>query len=168
MWLGRCDLRDPVLRRRLVVSAASIVALTESAAWFLVGPKGAPVHSLAPTSWRWLFWVEPIPPMPAYLAAGGGTAVLVIVGSLWLGEHLPLRVSEPLVSTGQLALTLYLAHVLVGLGILSGLGRLKDQTLGYAVAAALLFDAAAVAFCFAWRRRFARGPLEWVMRRVAG
>ncbi|MCP4223435.1 MAG: DUF418 domain-containing protein, partial [Actinomycetia bacterium] len=29
-------------------------------------------------------------------------------------------------------------------------------------------SAAAIAFSWAWRRRYQRGPLEWVMRRVAG
>ena len=168
MWLGRTDLRSHAWRRTLAIRAAVVVAVTETAAWIVVGPKGTSLDQLADDSWRWLFSVEPIPPMPFYLAAGGGTAVLVILGSIWLGEHLPERVAEPLISTGQLALTIYLAHVFVGMGILEATGRLEDQSLAWAVGTGLVFSMFAILGSWAWRRRFARGPVEWLMRRVAG
>ena len=168
MWLGRTDLRDPVWRRTLAIRAAIVVVVTELAAWAVLGPKGSSLDDIDEQSWRWLFSVEPIPPLPLYVLAGGGTAVLVICGSIWLGEHLPAKVTEPLVSTGQLALTIYLAHVLVGMAVLDSLGRLDDQTLGWAVLTSLVFCAAAVVGSWAWRRRFDRGPLEALMRRIAG
>ena len=94
--------------------------------------------------------------------------MLVICGSIWLGERLPQKTTEPFVSTGQLALTIYLAHVLIGMVILDAFDRLDDQTLGWAALTSLIFSTAAVAFSWAWRRRFSRGPLEALMRRVAG
>jgi uncharacterized membrane protein YeiB len=93
---------------------------------------------------------------------------LVILGSIWLGDRLPSSVSEPLVSTGQLALTIYLAHVFVGMGILEAMGRLENQSLAWAVFTSLVFSVIGIAFSWLWRRRYDRGPLEWVMRRVAG
>ena len=168
LWLGRTDLRDPVWRRALLVRSAIVVAATEVSAWIVVGPKGASLDDLDERSWRWLFSVEPIPPLPLYLLAGAGTAVLVICGSTWLGEHLPQKMSAPLVSTGLMALTIYLAHVLVGMVVLDSFGRLEDQTLGWAVLTSLVFSAAAIVSSWAWRRRFDRGPLEVLMRRVAG
>lgn len=168
MWLGRTDLRDRGWRRTLVIRAALVVAVTEAAAWIVLGPKGTDLADLDDESWRWLFSVEPIPPLPMYLAAGAGTAVLVICGSIWLTEHLSSRVIEPLVSTGQLALSIYLGHVLVGMGILDTIGRLENQSLPWAVITSLVFSVAAVAFSWAWRRRFHRGPLEALMRRLAG
>lgn len=168
MWLGRTDLRDPVWRRTLAIRAAIVVVLTEAAAWIVLGAKGSGFGALDHESWRWLFSVEPIPPLPLYLAAGAGTAVLVIIGSIWIGDHVSTRLTEPLVSTGQLALTIYVAHVLVGMGVLEEMGRLDDQTLGWAVWTSVLFSAAAILFSWLWRRRFARGPLEELMRRAAG
>ncbi|NOX31135.1 MAG: DUF1624 domain-containing protein [Actinobacteria bacterium] len=168
MWLGRTDLRDPVWRRTLAIRAAFIVVVTEAAAWVVLGPKGSSLDDLDDESWRWLFSVEPIPPLPLYPAAAGGTAVLVILGSIWLGDRLPDKLAEPLVSTGQLALTIYLAHVFVGMGILESMGRLENQTLEWAVVTSLIFSVVAIVFSWAWRRRYQRGPLEWVMRRVAG
>ena len=168
MWLGRTDLRNPVWRRTLAIRAAVVVAIAEGAAWIVLGPKGSNLDDLDGESWRWLFSVEPIPPLPMYLAAGAGTAVLVIIGSIWLGDHLDARLTEPLVSTGQLALTIYVGHVLIGMGTLEAFGRLEDQTLEWAVGTSLIFSATAILFSWLWRRRFDRGPLEALMRRVAG
>ena len=168
MWLGRTDLRNPTWRRALAMRAAIVVLATESAAWIVLGPKGSNLDDLDGESWRWLFSVQPIPPLPLYLAAGAGTAVLLIIGSIWIGEHLSTRITEPLVSTGQLALTTYVAHVLIGMGVLEAMDRLEDQTLGWAVATSIVFSVAAVISSWLWRRRFARGPLEALMRRIAG
>lgn len=168
MWLGRTDLRDRAWRRTLAIRAALTVAVTEVSAWIVLGPKGSNLDQVDDQSWRWLFTVEPIPPLPMYLAAGAGTAVLVICGSMWLGDHLPEKVAEPLISTGQLALTIYLAHVFVGMGVLQAMGRLDAQNLLWAVTTSLVFSASAVVFSWAWRRRFRRGPVEALMRRVAG
>ena len=43
------------------------------------------------------------------------------------------------VHTGQLALTLYAAHVVVGMGILEEYGRLENQSLPFAAAAGTVF-----------------------------
>ncbi|MEZ5217282.1 MAG: DUF418 domain-containing protein [Ilumatobacteraceae bacterium] len=164
----RTDLRNPIWRRTLAARAAIIVVATEAAAWIVLGPKGSNLDDLDDQSWRWLFSVEPIPPLPLYVAAGAGTAVLVIIGSIWFSEHLSARITEPLVSTGQLALTTYVAHVLVGMGILEALERLEDQTLGWAVSTSIVFSIVAIISSWLWRKRFARGPLEALMRRIAG
>ncbi|MDJ0953994.1 MAG: DUF418 domain-containing protein [Acidimicrobiia bacterium] len=168
MWLGRTDLRDPAWRRRIVVRAAGILVVVEGVAWAVLGPKGSRTEELGDEAWQWLFSVEMLPPMPLYLVAGTATACLVIVGSIWLGDHASARVTTPLVHTGQLALTLYVAHVVVGMGILETMGRLEDQSLVFIVISSLAFCAAAIAWSTWWRRRHQRGPLEWVMRRLAG
>ena len=168
MWLGRTDLRDPAWRRTLVVRAVAALVVVEGVAWAVLGPKGSRGEDLLDESWQWFFSVEMLPPMPLYLVAGIATACLVIVGSVWLGDHLPARITTPIVHTGQLALTLYVAHVIVGMGTLEEMDRLEDQSLTYIVIASLVFSAAAVVFSTLWRRRYQRGPLEWVMRRLAG
>ena len=54
------------------------------------------------------------------------------------------------------------------MGALSAGGRLENQSLPFAVAASAAFYAFAVAFAVLWRKRFDRGPLEWVMRKWSG
>ena len=71
-----------------------------------------------------------------------------------------------LTSTGQLALTLYVGHVIVGLGILHAIGRLENQSLTWALYTSTLFSIGAMLFATLWRRRFRRGPIEALMRLV--
>lgn len=166
LWWGRRDLRDPVLRRRLAVGAVSVVAVTETLSRVVVGPRGVNIPDLPPGDPRWLLSVEPVPPGPAYLLAGGGTAVLVVLASLRLVEILPARALEPLSRTGRAALTLYVAHVVLGMGTLEATGRLGDQSLEFAVGAALVIDAVAVAGAWLLLRRRRNAPLEALMRRL--
>jgi uncharacterized membrane protein YeiB len=83
-------------------------------------------------------------------------------------KHPSSKLLSPLVATGQLALTLYLAHVLIGMGALNAVGLLKKQPLPFALGSAAVFCAGAVLFSYAWRKRYEKGPLEWVMRKVTG
>jgi len=50
--------------------------------------------------------------------------VLIVSRSIWLGEHVPRKMTEPFVSTGQLAITVDLAHVLVGMVALDAFDHL--------------------------------------------
>jgi len=110
-----------------------------------------------------------LPPGPVYLLAAGGTAVVIILlcveaGLRWPGG----RAIRWAAATGELVLTVYFAHVVLGMGALEVMGRLDSQTLGFAVGAAAVFVATAVVFAVVWRRFYRRGPVEWAMRRLSG
>lgn len=110
-----------------------------------------------------------MPPMPWYLLAAGATATAVLLGCIHLVDHrrlLPEAVVRPLARTGQLALTLYVGHVLVGIGILYELG--VELTLVEVVAWWAAFSVGAVLTAHLVRRRFRTGPLEWLLRRAGG
>jgi len=114
-----------------------------------------------------IFGTEPMPPMPLYIVAGAGTAIAIITICLELVFRYPnARIFSSLVATGQLALTLYVAHVVIGMGFLEMIGRLENQTLQFATVSAIIFSALAIVFSYYWRKRFLRGPLEWVMRKI--
>lgn len=57
---------------------------------------------------------------------------------------------------------------MLGMGVLEGLGWLQGQDLPEVVLAATLFALTALLFANLWSLRFARGPLEGVMRRLCG
>jgi len=108
-----------------------------------------------------------MPPLPLYMIAGGSTACAVIAASVAVGERWEdSSWIRPLVATGQLARSLYVAHVVVGMGILQAIGRPSDQSLVFALSASAIFCAAGIAFSVAWRKHFAHGPLEAIMRAV--
>ena len=95
------------------------------------------------------------------------TACAVIAACIALGERFAeASWLKPLVATGQLALTLYVAHVVVGMGLLEALGRLENQSPPFAIGSALVFSGLSILFAHLWRKRFKRGPLEAIMRRL--
>jgi len=167
MWLGRQDMSDSVLQKRILLVGIGVVCLAELVSWLLVHTFPANALGADSETVEFLFGTSPMPPMPLYLLSGGGSALVVIALSIMLTERFATaRWLGPFVATGQLALTHYVAHVVIGMGLLGVLGLLENQTLFFAVGSAVIFCAGAVLFSFFWRKRFNRGPLEWVMRRV--
>jgi len=174
MWLGRRDVRNRGTRWRIIWVAAAVAGAAEVVASFfdpivfdIVAKGPGSLGVVADNSA--LLAAEPLPPGPIYLLAAGGTAVVVIllcveVGLRWPGS----RAVRWAAATGELALTVYFAHVLLGMGTLEAIGRLDSQTLGFAVGTAAVFLVAAVGFAVVWRRYHRRGPVEWAMRRLSG
>ena len=173
MWLGRQEVQNAIIRWRIIGVAAAVAAVAELVASFqtiefyvvVTGPSSL---GLA-TGNRALLAADALPPGPIYLLAAGGTAIVIILLCVEAGlrwpNALPVRWAA---STGQLALTIYFAHVVLGMGTLEEMGRLGSETLLFALGAAGVFLAVAVVFAVLWRRRFDRGPVEWLMRKLAG
>jgi len=173
MWLGRRDVRDAATRWRIIGVAAVLAAGAEVVAAFnpivfdIVAKDSNTLGVVAGK--EALLAAEPIPPGPIYLLAAGGTAVVVIM--LFVGAGLRWSEARPVrwgTVTGEMALTIYFGHVLVGMGTLEAMGRLGSQTLVLSLAAAAVFMVVAVAFAVVWRRFHRRGPIEWLMRFLSG
>jgi len=69
---------------------------------------------------------------------------------------------------GRQTLTLYIAHIVIGMGTLEALGLIQDQTVGASVTASLAFCIAAVLYARLWAVKFRRGPIEALMRYLTG
>lgn len=167
MVLGRTPLHDAAWRRKLFVTSVVVVGMAEALSWWALGPKGLE-PDVAESSWRWFLAVTPLPPFPLYLVAGVGTAVMVMCASMWLADRLPQTVVAMVGATGQMVLTMYVAHVVIGLGVLEEMGRLENQSLAWAVWSATVFNVCALVAAWLWRKRFRRGPLEALMRKISG
>ena len=79
-----------------------------------------------------------------------------------------LGVAMPLVYTGQMALSLHVAHVILGLGTFDYLGMGRGQGTKLLTFAILICWLCSVVFATVWRRFCKRGPLEILMRVLTG
>ena len=169
LWLGRQDFAQLVWRRRLMALALvlfGVIELTSLAltSWLLLAPVPALSEhvGLLGTSWT---------PDPLYVLSACCTATFIITLSHEILElarrHHRARWLRPLISTGQLSLSIYVAHALAGVVLPVRFGAGRALTIEQVAAYAGVFVVCAMAVAAVYRSFFARGPLEWLMRMVS-
>ncbi len=158
LCLGRQDLGNRQVQIWLVVGGLCL-ATSVSIAQAMLDPAlwAAQVLTLAP-----------IPPNPAYILASTGSAIAVIGIILlltpWIERSLIFRA---IVSAGRQALTLYILHILVGMGVLEYFDLLNGTLTSLEIFTfSIAFCAICVLYSVLWTRFISRGPLEWVMRKL--
>jgi uncharacterized membrane protein YeiB len=126
------------------------------------------IHDISPTENGYLFGTKPMPPMPQFIIAASSCAISFIL--ICVSISIKFRRSswlKPFYYTGQLALTFYVSHVIIGMGFLESIGKLENQTIDFAISSAIIFNILCIMFAYFWKSKFAIGPLEWVFRKIA-
>lgn len=158
MLLARLRLSQPEVQRRLLLLGVVLMAAGQGLQQWGQG-----------TAWQGWLMTQPMPPGPAYVLTGAGAACTMIASCLWLARAWPGDGLAPFTAAGRMTLSLYVAHILIGMGTLEALGLLDGSAgLSWVLLSALLFLLLATVSAWVWSWQFARGPLEAVMRRVAG
>ncbi len=164
LWLSRLVLSARKTQMVLVAGGALGFFAATALSRFLtrwIGPMEAEAVIL--------FTTEPVPPMPLYMLVGGSAAAFIIGICLWLAPKLKtLNFLHLLTVPGRQTLTLYIAHIIIGMSALDLLGLLEGQTHGSALVASLVFCLIAMLFTLVWARFFNRGLLETLMRKLTG
>jgi uncharacterized protein len=168
MWLGRRDLLNPGVNGRVLLAAVSAALGAEIVSWFCVSYFLAHPRGMDSDTVKALFGTESMPALPLFLLASGTEATAVIALCVRLSGEASCRAWRPLAATGQMALTWYIAHIVLGLGTVVALGFEGSQPLPVAVGCGVGFFAGAVLVSWLWKKAFRHGPLEWGMRKVAG
>ena len=170
LWLGRRDVRDPKVRRKLFLSGIIVTLVAEGVFWGLVfGPLGLPSSRYRLAALKWLVGDASVLWGSLNFLEMCGTAIAIIGASLMLTERYPAaKWTKPFIATGQLALTLYVVHLIIDGGLLWALGGSEFETLFSAIGSAVIFCICGAAFSHFWTKRFNRGPLEWGIRRITG
>lgn len=157
MWLGRALLRDRDVLRRLAPAAALVLVGVELLSWALSARFGR------------LFETTMLPPVPLYVVSAAASATALLGVGDWLarrhGETLLVRV---LVHAGQVALSLYLLHVVVGIGPFDLWYQLGCLSRPQVFAWWVVFSYVALLVAHRWRLRFAQGPFELLYRAIGG
>jgi uncharacterized membrane protein len=112
------------------------------------------------SSWWYLALPAPHSHTPVDLVHTLGSAMAVLGAALLLTRVPAIaRLLRPVAIAGSMSLTIYSAHLL-----LLATGILQDDPMLLYV----LMVAGALTFAHLWRRRFTRGPLEWLVAITAG
>ena len=156
MWLGRLDLADRAVQVRMVVWGAVAALGGLATARVLVAILGDPARAVG---FDRLTTSVSHSQMPLWLISGAGSAVFVLGVILRAAPRLE-RWLRPLADAGNLALTIYVAHLL----LLAVIVRPEPHVLseGLLITAAMVVGAVVLATL--WRIWFSRGPLEALLR----
>lgn len=166
--IGRLNWADNALRKKLLFIGVIVFALSETLSFALSSLLGTALHGKDLVDLLALVGTKPMPPMPLYILSASASSLLVLIGSITIAErHATHTFVRALIQTGSMALTLYVAHVLIGMGVLEGLGLLHNQPLSFSVLYACCFFAVGILFSAFWRQRFQRGPLEALLRTIS-
>ncbi len=169
IWLGRLDLSDKRIKNKLIIWSLLALVITEGSFYLfrdMLG-DGASVE-MTVEEVNFLFSTSIIPPLPQYVISAASSATLILLLSLYVSEKFSGSIiTKWLYQTGQLSLTLYVAHVIIGMGFLEAIGRLNNQTIEYSLSSAVIFCMVGVVFSVLWLKYFKTGPLEWVFRKLA-
>jgi uncharacterized membrane protein YeiB len=164
MWVGRRDLSDRSLRKKNVLMGCVAVVLAESVSrvlihislWAQFDLKGLmPWFEIA--AWN---------PTPFFMLSAMGTALVVIgVIMIFADRYGNTRWISPFISVGQTTLTLYVAHIIVGIFLLRVIETLELEYALSPIWWAAIFYTGALLLSYYWIKRFPKGPLELLMRR---
>ncbi|MFJ7981499.1 DUF418 domain-containing protein [Lysinibacillus xylanilyticus] len=164
MILGRLDLSKKSVRNKMLYFSLFLLITIEVLSKVLMRLS---LSVLDGNSAEFLFQTGPIPPNIFYMLSNSASAIIVIVASIYIIENFPSHwLTKSLIKTGQLTLTHYVSHVFIGVGILALLNRLENQTLAFSLLFTTLFFVVSILFSVLWRRKYQRGPIEWVMRKI--
>lgn len=155
--LGRMDLGDQRVCNRLVfagIGGAAAVAAIAAGAQAWLGEPGFEA------TWAQLMSMAPHSQMPLWLAGSTALAVATLGISL-IVVQVAERALWPLIATGQVALTFYVAHI-VTLGVWPQ--ELQSDDVGEALWICGVITAVTLAAAVLWRAVFRRGPLEFLLQ----
>lgn len=168
-WLGRQDLNNTAYVKKILrYSVLSFVFIKLISLWL--------INSLSNGSHQntkelmGILGTSPMPPFPIYMFNGIAIAFAIIAACILVGKkYQNSKIIDALSKTGQLALTFYVAHVVIGMGLLDILnpGTLGQYSLGFSVGYALIFSMACILFATVWLKYLKIGPLEWLFRKLA-
>lgn len=163
MFLARQNLSETKTQKRLMIAGGAVTLSCSLISY--IGKAQFP-------QWTDLFSLQPMPALPLYVIAAAGSATAIIGLCCWLAQRAQPQVFMSsilrwLTPVGRMSLTLYVAHILIGMGTLESLGWLQGRTLQEVLLASGIYFLCSIMFCQLWSRRWKQGPLEMLMRRVS-
>jgi uncharacterized protein len=169
LWFGKMNLQNNHFVKKSFWVSLTVFIVAQLLSYTLIEllSEGSPV---AKTELIEIIGTNPMPPLPIYMLSGSSIAIFIISGCILLtNKYEKNKIIEALYNTGQLALTFYVAHVIIGMGIIEAINpeKMGEYSIGFSFSYALIFSLLCIVFAVIWRRKNSMGPLEWIMRKIA-
>lgn len=168
LWYGRQDLYDEkFIKKSIWISLITFIA-TLLLSQFLIA-FFSDIYQISILEMKNIFGTSPMPPLPIYMISGSSIAIFVIASSIFIARKFEKNILiNALNKTGQLALTFYVAHVVIGIGVMEIINPEKTgkYAISFSFLYALLFSLTCIIFAIIWTKFKKSGPLEWVMRKL--
>ena len=168
LWYGKQNLNDDAFIKRSLKWSLGVYISTQLFSYLAIrllsGSEPGGVEELS-----LLIGTSPMPPLPVYMISGSSLAIFVISASILIAKKYPgNRIIKALNVTGQLALTFYVAHVVIGMGLVEAFGRQSfgSYTAEFSLYYALIFSTCCVLFALVWAKFKQTCPLEWLIRKL--
>jgi uncharacterized protein len=167
-WFGKQDLHsDKFVKKIFWISISTFISIQLlSYVTILLLSEGNPEAAIELTE---IFGTNPMPPLPIYMLNGITISFTIISSCILIAKKFKDSfIIDALNKTGQLALTFYVAHVIIGMGVIEIINpsKMGKYTVEFSVTYALVFSLLCIVFSVIWRKYKKSGPLEWMMRKV--
>ena len=169
-WFGKQDLKnDQFIKKSFWISSIVFVViqiLSHFTILFLSEGNEQTTSELSE-----IIGTNPMPPLPVYMFNGIAISTSIISVCIIIGKKFSTnKVILALNQTGQLALTFYVAHVILGMGIIEAFNpeKMGSYSIKFSVAYALVFSLLCVLFATYWLKKRKNGPVEWLMKKIIG
>ncbi|WP_054707123.1 DUF418 domain-containing protein [Bacillus sp. JCM 19041] len=172
MLIGRLNLVDRGVRKTIMFASLTTLTLIEILSRILIDSFTTSILTVDRATF--LFETNAYPPNVFYLLSNSSSALLIILLSIYVAEKCATnKFIRSLIYTGQFALTHYISHVVIGIGLLVLFNRVilfngfEAQPLSFTFMYACVYFVGSILFSVLWRKRFKRGPIELVMRKCS-
>jgi uncharacterized protein len=169
MWLGRQNPYNRTFKRRCLLAGLGAFVSAETVSWMAFRIADQRLFGLdVPEILPWIAIIDPWEPMPLFVISAIGTSLCVIIFSIILAQRF--KNSKWLLAfsaLGQLTLTLYVAHILLGWVVLLIMDMFEWHVYLFTLWGSGLFYMEGMLFAYQWKKYHEKGPLEWAMRHFA-
>lgn len=167
-WLGKQDLNNNEFVKKIFWRSTSIFISIQFFSYLFISilSEGNPQTA---EELDYIFGTNPMPPLPIYMLNGITIAFAIISACILIAKKFKNSfIIDALNKTGQLALTFYVAHVIIGMGIIEMINpnKMGNYSIEFSVTYALIFSLLCIIFAVVWRKYKKSGPLEWLMRKI--
>ncbi len=169
-WFGKQDLNnDRFIKRAFWVSSIAFVTiqiLSQLIVFILSAGNQQTASDLTE-----IIGTNPMPPLPIYMFTGMAISISILSACIIIGKRFSTnKILLALHKTGQLALTFYVAHVVIGMAIIEAINpeRMGNYPVEFSVGYAVVFSLLCMWFATFWLKSRENGPVEWIMKKIIG